>query len=104
MIRLEVGASAERIVSVARDLPAEPGVDHDGDEAHRLPQGPWQPGRDGENEPRKDPFTGTVFVFRAKKADQLELLYWDGAVLVMAYRRLEGHTSTWPGVSDGLLV
>jgi hypothetical protein len=31
-----------------------------------------------KNELRKDPFTGTVFVFRAKKADRLKLLYWDG--------------------------
>ena len=29
-----------------------------------------------KNELRKDPFTGTVFVFRAKKADRLKLLYW----------------------------
>lgn len=33
---------------------------------------------------RKDPFTGTVFVFRAKRADRLKLLYWDGSGLVMA--------------------
>ena len=29
-----------------------------------------------KNELHKDPFTGTVFVFRAKKADRLKLLYW----------------------------
>ena len=28
---------------------------------------------------RKDPFTGTVFAFRAKRADRLKLVYWDGA-------------------------
>lgn len=47
-----------------------------------------------KNELRKDPFTGTVFVFRAKKADRLKLLYWDGTGLVMAYKRLEEHTFT----------
>ena len=26
---------------------------------------------------RKDPFTGTVFVFRSRKADRLKLLFWD---------------------------
>lgn len=31
-----------------------------------------------QNQLRKGPFTGTVFVFRAKRADQLKLLYWDG--------------------------
>jgi transposase len=25
---------------------------------------------------RKDPFTGTVFVFRSRRADRLKLLYW----------------------------
>ena len=34
-----------------------------------------------KNELRKDPFTGTVFVFRARKADRLKLLYWDGTGL-----------------------
>jgi transposase len=41
---------------------------------------------------RKDPFTGTVFVFRARRADRLNLLYWDGNGLVMAYKRLEAST------------
>ncbi|TDL91406.1 IS66 family insertion sequence element accessory protein TnpB [Meridianimarinicoccus aquatilis] len=47
-----------------------------------------------ENELRKDPFTGTVFVFRAKRADQLKLLYWDGTGLVMTFKRLEETTIT----------
>ena len=51
-----------------------------------------------KNELRKDPFTGTVFVFRAKKADRLKLLYWDGTGLVMAYKRLEDHVFDLPGV------
>ena len=37
---------------------------------------------------RKDPFTGTVFVFRSRRADRLKLLYWDGTGLVMAYNHL----------------
>ena len=32
---------------------------------------------------RRDPFTGTVFVFRAKRSDRLKLIYWDGTGLVM---------------------
>jgi transposase len=44
-----------------------------------------------KNELHKDPFTGTVFVFRARKTDRLKLLYWDGTGLVMAYKRLEEH-------------
>ena len=38
---------------------------------------------------RRDPFTGTVFVFRAKRADRLKLIFWDGTGLVMIYKRLE---------------
>ena len=52
---------------------------------------------------RKDPFTGTVFVFRAKRADRLKLLYWDGSGLVMAYKRLEDTTFTWPAIKDGMM-
>ncbi len=52
---------------------------------------------------RKDPFTGTVFVFRSKRADRLKLLYWDGTGLVMTYKRLEEATFTWPAIRDGLM-
>jgi transposase len=41
---------------------------------------------------KEDAFTGTVFVFRAKRADRLEILFWDGSGLVMAYKRLEETT------------
>jgi len=53
---------------------------------------------------RKDPFTGTVFVFRAKRADRLKLLYWDGTGLVMAYKRLEDTTFTWPAIKNGMIA
>jgi len=49
-----------------------------------------------KNELRKEPFTGTVFVFRARRADRLKLLYWDGTGLVMAYKRLEEHSFPCP--------
>ena len=52
---------------------------------------------------RKDPFTGTVFVFRSRRADRLKLLYWDGSGLVMAYKRLEDTTFTWPAIRDGAM-
>jgi len=53
---------------------------------------------------RKNPFTGTVFVFRSRRADRLKLLYWDGTGLVMAYKRLEDTSFTWPTVRDGLMT
>ena len=68
----------------------------------------FRKGHDGlaalvKNELRKDPFTGTVFLFRAKRADRLKLLYWDGSGLVMAYKRLEEHSFTWPAIRDGIM-
>ena len=57
-----------------------------------------------KNDLRKHPFTGTVFVFRARKADRLKLLYWDGTGLVMTYKRLEEHSFTLPAVKDGLML
>ncbi|MBU3031723.1 IS66 family insertion sequence element accessory protein TnpB [Paracoccus marinaquae] len=53
---------------------------------------------------RKDPFTGTVFVFRSRRADRLKLLYWDGTGLVMTYKRLEDASFTWPAITDGVMV
>ncbi len=52
----------------------------------------------------KDPFTWTVFVFRAKRLDRLKLLYWDGTGLVMAYKRLEDTSFTWPAITDGMMA
>lgn len=65
----------------------------------------FRKGRDGlaalvKNELRKEPFTGTVFVFRARRADRLKLLYWDGTGLVMTCKRLEETTFTWPAIRD----
>ena len=69
----------------------------------------FRKGHDGlaalvKNKLHKDPFTGTVFVFRSRKADRLKLIYWDGSGIVMAYKRLEEHTFTWPVIKDGLMI
>ena len=53
---------------------------------------------------QEDPFTGTVFVFRAKRTDRLKILFWDGSGLVMAYKRLEETTFVWPAVRDGMMA
>lgn len=53
---------------------------------------------------RKGPFTGTVLAFRSRRADRLKLLYWDGTGLVMAYKRLEEATFTWPAINDGVIA
>src|SRR5262249_6431504 len=35
-----------------------------------------------------DPFTGTVYVFRAKRADRVKLIWWDGTGLCLLSKRL----------------
>lgn len=52
----------------------------------------------------EDAFTGTIFVFRSKRADRLKILFWDGSGLVMAYKRLEADSFTWPAVRDSVMT
>ena len=52
---------------------------------------------------QKKPFNGAVYVFRAKRADRLKLIYWDGTGLVLAYKRLEQNTFKWPAIRDGMM-
>jgi len=52
---------------------------------------------------RQKPFDGAVDVFRAKRADRLKLIYWDGSGLVMAYKRLADNSFTWPAVKNGVM-
>jgi transposase len=37
----------------------------------------------------QDPFSGIVLVFRAKRADRIKLLFWDGRGLLLVSKRLE---------------
>ncbi len=50
-----------------------------------------------------DPFAGVIYVFRAKRADRVKLLVWDGTGLVLVAKRLEGGPFRWPKVQDGVL-
>ena len=49
---------------------------------------------------RHDPFSGTIFIFRSKRADRLKILAWDGSGLG---KRLEHGAFRWPPVSDGVM-
>src|SRR5690348_18213688 len=45
---------------------------------------------------RQDPFSGTIFVFRSKRADRVKMLVYDGTGLVLIWKpleRSEEHTS-----------
>jgi transposase len=50
-----------------------------------------------------DPFCGTVYVFRAKRADRIKLIYWDGTGLCLFAKRLEDGEFRWPKIQDGVM-
>jgi transposase len=50
-----------------------------------------------------DPFSGTVYVFRSKRADRAKLLFWDGSGVVLAIKRLEAGQFCWPKIEDGTI-
>ena len=52
---------------------------------------------------QKKPFDGAIYVFRAKRADRLKMIWWDGTGLVMAYKRLEQNAFIWPAIKDGVM-
>jgi transposase len=50
-----------------------------------------------------DPFSGAVYVFRAKRADRVKLIYWDGTGVCLFAKRLEDGKFRWPSVQDGMM-
>ena len=52
---------------------------------------------------RADPFAGEVFIFRAKRADRVKLLVFDGTGLVLYAKRLEAGRFCWPSPADGVV-
>jgi transposase len=52
---------------------------------------------------RLDPFSGTAFVFRAKRADRIKILIWDGSGLILISKRLEDGKFRWPKIEDGVM-
>jgi transposase len=50
-----------------------------------------------------DPFSGTVLVFRSRRADRIKVLIWDGSGLVLVWKQLEGGAFRWPAIVDGVL-
>ena len=51
-----------------------------------------------------DPFCGTVYVFRSKRADRVKLLWWDGTGICLLAKRLEGGQFRWPPIADGVMA
>ena len=50
-----------------------------------------------------DPYCGTIYVFRSKRADRVKLLWWDGTGVCLLNKRLESGQFRWPPIEDGLL-
>jgi transposase len=51
----------------------------------------------------QDPFSGTIFVFRSKRADRIKIVAWDGSGLVLFWKRLEQGAFRWPPITDGVM-
>lgn len=54
-------------------------------------------------EMQTDPFSGTIYVFRAKRADRVKLVFWDGTGVCLYAKRLEEGKFQWPVLSDGVV-
>src|SRR6202023_1837752 len=51
----------------------------------------------------EDPFSGTIFIFRAKRADRVKILTWDGSGLVLFWKRLEQGAFRWLPIMNGVM-
>lgn len=51
----------------------------------------------------EDPFSGAVIVFRAKRADRIKILVWDGSGPVLVWKQLPQGAFRWPPVMDGVM-
>jgi transposase len=52
---------------------------------------------------RADPYSGAVFVFRARRADRVKLIVWDGTGLCLLAKRLEQGRFRWPPIEDATM-
>jgi transposase len=43
-----------------------------------------------------DPFDGSLYVFRSKRADRIKIVWWDGSGLCLFAKRLERSHFCWP--------
>ena len=49
------------------------------------------------------PFDGAVYVFRAKRADRVKLVFWDGTGVCLFAKRLEDGRFQWPKIENGVM-
>jgi transposase len=51
----------------------------------------------------EDPFSGTVIVYRSKRADRVKILVWDTSGLVLIWKQLQHGLFRWPPIMDGVV-
>lgn len=49
------------------------------------------------------PYSGVIYVFRAKRADRIKLIWWDGTGLCLMAKRLEQGSFRWPRIQEGVM-
>lgn len=49
------------------------------------------------------PYSGVIYVFRAKRADRIKLIWWDGTGLCLMAKRLEQGAFRWPRIQEGVM-
>jgi len=50
-----------------------------------------------------DPFSGTLYVFRSRRADRVKIVWWDGTGTCLFAKRLEEGGFHWPRIADGVV-
>jgi transposase len=48
-------------------------------------------------------YSGVIYVFRAKRADRIKLIWWDGTGLCLMAKRLEQGAFKWPRLHKGVM-
>ena len=108
-VRVGRGADAKTVTAVLRalkggtDRPDRRGPRDGGDQTCRLPQRRRGTGALVRETMAADPFSGAVYVFRAKRADRIKLVFWDGTGLCLFAKRLEDGIFRWPKIENGVM-
>jgi transposase len=56
-----------------------------------------------EHELGLKPFSGVAYIFRARRANRIKLLVWDGSGLVLVSKVLQTGNFHWPRPGDGVM-
>jgi len=53
---------------------------------------------------KRDPHSGHLFVFRGRRGDLIKVLWWDGQGACLFSKRLERGRFIWPSPADGVVA